>query len=527
MTPNRKILVVDDQEDLRLQVARILRKKNSENDTGSLIEQIRKRIKKDKAPSKTSKVNYQVDTVGQGKQAYDLIKESYGSHTPYALMFLDMRMPPGWDGLETAQRIRSIDKEIQIVIMTAYADYEQQEIAEKIGEPDKLLYIKKPFQTEEVRQLALAMTEKWNMNKREKERLLLTNRLMRENTFLARHRFESIEDTYLTILDVFISFLDAKSGIIADRKNPKVLSSSNVENEKKFLSRAMSFDQTEKKSEKHLLLPFNLEELDGFIYVEDIDLDFDYEQIKPYLDILYETSREVLINAFLLDSHEAEKQLATIGAITNMMTAKLNAAMEEIEACTERLKTMSSSNEQESLCETINSTADKILKLSHEIEKYSKSQDHGQELELKDYLLKQLIQDLLSKYKETSQIDFVEEIDPALNIHCNQAEFKQAIDNIVQNSIDALNTAGRNDMKLTITAEEDDGQIKLAISDNAGRMPDEIFDHLFEPMVKDAVDELGLGTTISRNIIELHKGSIDCERLDDGTRINITLPGGA
>ena len=46
-------------------------------------------------------------------------------------MFLDMRMPPGWDGLETAQRIRSIDKEIQIVIMTAYADYEQQEIAEK------------------------------------------------------------------------------------------------------------------------------------------------------------------------------------------------------------------------------------------------------------------------------------------------------------------------------------------------------------------------------------------------------------
>ena len=77
MIPNRKILVVDDQEDLRLQVARILRKKNSENDTGSLIEQIRKRIKKDKAPSKTGKVNYQVDTVGQGKQAYELIKDSY------------------------------------------------------------------------------------------------------------------------------------------------------------------------------------------------------------------------------------------------------------------------------------------------------------------------------------------------------------------------------------------------------------------------------------------------------------------
>ena len=135
MESNRRILVVDDQEDLRNQVAKMLTKRGGQNETSSLIEQIRNRISRSKeSPTPQSeKINYSVDTVGQGKEAYELVKESFAKKEPYSVMFLDMRMPPGWDGLETAQRIRAIDKEVQIVIMTAYADYEQQEIADLVG----------------------------------------------------------------------------------------------------------------------------------------------------------------------------------------------------------------------------------------------------------------------------------------------------------------------------------------------------------------------------------------------------------
>ena len=219
MKANRRILIVDDQEDLRQQLTRLLLGVPGNTEAGSLIDQIRSRISKGRQDREAppSRVTFEIDAVGQGRDAYEHIKESFSRNQPYALMFLDMRLPPGWDGLETAQRIRSIDKEIQIVIMTAYADYEQHELAEKISEPNKLLYLKKPFHPKEIRQLALAMTENWNINRRENDRLILTNRLMRENSRLTRKAYKSLADTYHSILDAFVAFLDAGSGMMAQR----------------------------------------------------------------------------------------------------------------------------------------------------------------------------------------------------------------------------------------------------------------------------------------------------------------------
>ena len=120
MKTNRRILIVDDREDLRKQLSRLLSHSDSKSETSSLIQQIRNRISPDKAPAANGqRVTYEIDAARQGKSAYEMVKDSFTRNEPYALMFLDMRMPPGWNGLETAQRVRSIDKEIQIVIMTA------------------------------------------------------------------------------------------------------------------------------------------------------------------------------------------------------------------------------------------------------------------------------------------------------------------------------------------------------------------------------------------------------------------------
>ena len=85
---------------------------------------------------------------------------------PYAMAFVDIRMPPGWDGIETVQRIWAEYPGLQVVICTAYSDYSWDNITKTLGHSDQLLILKKPFDTIEVMQLALALTEKWNLTLR-------------------------------------------------------------------------------------------------------------------------------------------------------------------------------------------------------------------------------------------------------------------------------------------------------------------------------------------------------------------------
>ena len=86
--------------------------------------------------------------------------------SPYALAFVDMRMPPGWDGVETIQEIWKVDPRLQIVICTAHSDYSWDEVLGKLGVEDRLLILKKPFDNIEVAQLASALTTKWEMTRR-------------------------------------------------------------------------------------------------------------------------------------------------------------------------------------------------------------------------------------------------------------------------------------------------------------------------------------------------------------------------
>lgn len=175
MERNRRILVVDDQQDLREQLAKLLLRSGKKNETMSLVQQMRSKLLGETAEifsdaAEGDDQSYVVDTAGQGEIAFEMVRKANEKDEPYALMFLDMRMPPGWDGLKTAKAIRDADRNIEIVIMTAYADHDQKQIADTVGTPEKLLYIKKPFQAEEIYQLALALTTKWSLELSEKQR---------------------------------------------------------------------------------------------------------------------------------------------------------------------------------------------------------------------------------------------------------------------------------------------------------------------------------------------------------------------
>jgi diguanylate cyclase (GGDEF)-like protein len=101
----------------------------------------------------------------QGLDAVAEIEAALAAGDPFAVAFIDVRMPPGIDGKETATRIRALDPDIHLVIVTGYSDFSPLEISRAAGPADKIFYIAKPFEVAEVTQMATALGNRWQLDR--------------------------------------------------------------------------------------------------------------------------------------------------------------------------------------------------------------------------------------------------------------------------------------------------------------------------------------------------------------------------
>jgi EAL domain-containing protein (putative c-di-GMP-specific phosphodiesterase class I)/CheY-like chemotaxis protein len=124
-------------------------------------------------PAKAARARpeFRIDSALQGEQGVDLVRQALRDKRPYAMAFVDVRMPPGCDGIETIIRLWEADPNVQIVICTAHSDYSWEETLERLGRADSFIVLKKPFDSIEVLQLAEALTEKWRLARHEQRRL--------------------------------------------------------------------------------------------------------------------------------------------------------------------------------------------------------------------------------------------------------------------------------------------------------------------------------------------------------------------
>ena len=158
---NRRILIIDDTQSIHEDFRAIL---SGDTKDTSAYDQAKAAIL-DVPPEVVKRDSFEVDSAFQGKEGLEMIRHSLRQDRPYAMAFVDVRMPPGWDGIETIQRIWKEDSELQVVICTAYCDYQWRDIVQTLGINEKLLILKKPFDDVEVYQLASALTEKWHLAK--------------------------------------------------------------------------------------------------------------------------------------------------------------------------------------------------------------------------------------------------------------------------------------------------------------------------------------------------------------------------
>jgi len=115
------------------------------------------------AEKATAALSFEMDSAYQGAEALDKVKAAIAKDAPYAMAFIDMRMPPGWDGVETVEHLWQADPRLQVVFCTAFSDYSWKDILQRLDVRDRLLILKKPFDPIEVYQFASALTTKWQM----------------------------------------------------------------------------------------------------------------------------------------------------------------------------------------------------------------------------------------------------------------------------------------------------------------------------------------------------------------------------
>src|SRR5260221_11682682 len=166
-TKNRRVLIVDDNRAIHDDFRKILTTggggaKGLDEAEAALFSETSVKVRS---------ARFELESAFQGQEGLALVQQAAKDKRPFAMAFIDVRMPPGWDGIETTAKIWEVDPDLQVVICTAYSDYSWDDMIAKVGQTDRLVILKKPFDNVEVLQLANALTEKWRLLQQAKVRI--------------------------------------------------------------------------------------------------------------------------------------------------------------------------------------------------------------------------------------------------------------------------------------------------------------------------------------------------------------------
>ncbi len=159
-----RLLVVDDNANIHEDIRFILDPVSGGASDDELL-----RLKADlfphplRMPPVLPDIRYRIDDAWQGEEAVRLVAEAVDAGDPYAIVLLDVKMPPGMDGIQSIGKLWEKDPRLEIVICTAYSDYTWEQILGLYGQTDQLLFIRKPFDSVAIKQIALSLSVKWRL----------------------------------------------------------------------------------------------------------------------------------------------------------------------------------------------------------------------------------------------------------------------------------------------------------------------------------------------------------------------------
>ncbi|MBU3915644.1 response regulator, partial [bacterium] len=513
---------------------------------------------------------YHIDSAFQGKEGVAKIEKACKEAKPYALAFVDMRMPPGWDGLITIERAWKIDPDLQVVICTAHADYSWNQIIERLKNTNNLLILKKPFENIEVKQLARSLTEKWR---------LISN--LNDQTRKLKSSQENLAITLNSIADAVIA--TTPDGKII-RMNPAaedltgwseidalqsdisvVLNLQNVDkkNYVRELTRyVLTHDKTIALSDQVVLatrkgIKFNIagsfapmKDADGItagmvIVFRDMTAEKKAEEVIKELNRTLEQrvrDRTASLEAANFELKKA-KEIADAATIAKSnflanMSHEIRTPMNGIIAAADLALEETLTSKMEHFLKIIHSSSYSLLGVINDILDFSKIEAGKLELENKEFGFDEIVDILISMFADKVSkkgIEFVVDIDSSLPMTMlgDKLRVQQIITNLMGNAYKFTDKHGTIVFRIEKTGRQCDGnrsELKFSICDTGVGMTSEQLAKIFQPFTQ--VDSsstrkyggTGLGLSISRQLIEIMGGKIWAESTPGvGTTFYFTL----
>jgi signal transduction histidine kinase len=187
--------------------------------------------------AKPTDLLFELDSAYGGQEGLGKLVQALQENRPYALAFVDMRMPDGWDGAQTIEHLWQEDPLLQVVVCTAYSDYSWDELLDRLQAHDRLLILKKPFDNIEVQQMANTLLTKWDMTERASIQMSHLEHLVDQRTAQFKQASEALQreiderkqlESQLVQSEKLASLGQLAAGVAHEINNPIGFISSNL-----------------------------------------------------------------------------------------------------------------------------------------------------------------------------------------------------------------------------------------------------------------------------------------------------------
>jgi signal transduction histidine kinase/CheY-like chemotaxis protein len=518
---NTSVLVIDDEEMVRDNIEEILlpRKNSADSESVDLAASILfdSPAKPLITPRKSKMPNFTVDKAANGMEGLELVKKSIALGSPYAVIFLDMRMP-GWDGMETAEKIREYDSKAEIIFVTAFSDRSIDDIVARAGQ--NVGYHCKPYAAEEITQLATKAVTDYNKLRNLEKLIEITSSI-------------SLDEKHLTsllrnILDQLATYVETDMALLGklhdDFVYEKLFSIGSIE-EKINLEELIS-----RLKDSHIV--------DGEVMQFD---DVIFARLEKYTIFAVlkqqetlKTEKLYLLKLFVLNAakaiHNAElkekllqkEKLSAVGKAVSMMMHDLRSPIKNIKVLTDMMRADYPDNEWLDMIDECGVQASEI---------FEDFLDFIRETPVKKLPvdMNKIIEEgikLAEARKGHNTIVVKRNIPANLVVAGDESKLKRSVMNLVNNAMDVLIDHAVSQPCVEVTAENDTDakQVRVVIRDNGPGIPAEIMKTLFDPFVtSQKANGTGLGLAIVKQYVTAHGGSINVTN-DNGAVFTITLP---
>lgn len=517
---NTRILIIDDEEVVRDNIEDILvPKRMQQNEAVSMASSILFDEETEGNILTTSNNEsipiFSVDKAINGMEGVEKIKKAFAENQPYAVVFLDMRMP-GWDGLETALHIREVDTKTEIIIITAYSDKSIEEIVAKIGQ--NVGYHCKPYASEEILQLATKAVNDYN-----KLRNLEALISVISNISLSENHLNSLLQNILDQLAMYIGSDVAVLGKLTETLEYQKLFSIGAVEKEINVNKLYSIISSARFENEEVV---QIEEL-VFVKLEDYSIfavlskDQKLKTEKLYLLKLFvQNAAKAIKNVQLHEALMQKEKLSAIGKAMSMLMHDLRSPIKNIPVLTSCLRSEGVTSQWLDMIDVCGEQASEI---------FDDFLDFVREtpMQMQKVSVEKLITEGVALANNRSEINsgsIEQHIEPDLFVMADTSKLKRVIMNLVSNAVDVLKDTKTKDPKININAVRSGSKVLITVKDNGPGIPEKIYNNLFDPFVtNNKRNGTGLGLAIVKQFVLAHNGTISVVN-DGGAVFTIQLP---